>query len=57
MEVKNEVAVGSLKLMPPSIAMWSGVTSDHVIAVLTIVYLTVLIGHQLWKWKREASRG
>lgn len=53
-DAKTEAILGGVKLTPPTAAIVSGLTSESVIATLTIIYLVVLITHTIWKWRREA---
>lgn len=49
-DVRQDVAVGAVKITPPALALSSGLTTDHVIALLTILYLLLMVGHTAWKW-------
>ncbi|MES2488565.1 MAG: hypothetical protein V4607_02150 [Pseudomonadota bacterium] len=53
-EIKTDITIGAVKITPPAVAFTSGLTSDQIIAALTITYLVVLITHSIWKWLREA---
>ncbi len=41
------------KAAPPTAALATGVTADHVIAALTILYLVLMIGHTGWRWWKD----
>ncbi|ULQ46935.1 hypothetical protein JN531_001305 [Flagellatimonas centrodinii] len=41
------------KLTPPVVALLTEATADQIIAVLTIAYLVILLGHKLWSWRNE----
>lgn len=60
-EATSEIPSAVMKLTPPAVTIFGGWTADHVIALLTIVYLLGLGVHQLLKlyWAvqdRRASR-
>lgn len=54
--MKNQLAdlpLETVKITPPVYALVTGITSEQIIAVLTIAYLVILLGHKLWSWRNE----
>lgn len=37
-------------------AVFSGVTLNETVAIVTIIYVLLQIGYLIWKWRRESSQ-
>lgn len=51
--MRSDLPIETAKLTPPVAALATGVTSEQIIAVLTIVYLVALLLHKFWSWRNE----
>ena len=58
-EVIKDLAIEGAKATPPiavvGTSIAQGWTINHAVAALTIVYLLLQIGWQLWRWRRAAQ--
>ena len=52
-QILADLPMETAKLTPPVAAMVSGATSQELIAVLTVIYLLVLLAHKFWSWRNE----
>lgn len=52
-QILADLPMETAKLTPPVAAMVSGATSQELIAVLTVIYLIVLLAHKFWSWRNE----
>lgn len=55
--MNTEVVQEAAKSAPPVVvtlgAIFSGVTINHVMGVVTIIYVALQAGYLVWKWRRD----